>query len=104
VAKRNLFDEIKLGFHDLKSEREGKITLRTTELEPRPEPEITPEEIVAIREGLGYSQGVFASVMRMKVATLRNWEQGRTKPNREATLLLRLVEKDPAVIMELEAI
>ena len=42
--------------------------------------------------------------MRMKVATLRNWEQGRTKPNREATLLLRLVEKDPAVIMELEAI
>jgi hypothetical protein len=40
----------------------------------------------------------------MKVATLRNWEQGRTKPNREATLLLRLVEKDPAVIMELESI
>ena len=104
MAKRKLFDEIKQGFGDLKSEREGKITLRMVQFGSRPDPKITPEEIVAIREMLGYSQGVFASVMRMKPATLRNWEQGRTKPSREATMLLRLVERDPQVIQKLDAI
>ena len=104
TAKRQLFDEIKQGFDDLKSERKSKITLRTTQLESRPTPKISPEEIVAIRDMSGCSQGVFAGVMRMKVATLRNWEQGRTKPNCEATLLLRLIEKNPQIIQELDDI
>lgn len=37
MAKRDLFDELMLGFDELKQEREGKITLKTTQVEePKP--------------------------------------------------------------------
>ena len=41
------------------------------------------------------SRQVFARYLRTNPRTLENWEQGRAKPNAQAALLIRLVEKFP---------
>ena len=49
----------------------------------------------AIRAKVGMSQDRFARALRVPVATLRNWEQGRTPPDPAALSLLALVADDP---------
>ena len=90
------------GFDALKKEREGKITLRTSEIAvPRPI-EMSPGTIVRIREEHRYSQAVFARLLSTNVNTLRNWEQGRSEPNSQANkVLLKLVETAPDVLVVL---
>jgi len=41
----------------------------------------------------GLSQAKFAALMSISVATLRNWEQGRRRPEGSAKVLLRVVAK-----------
>ena len=101
MAKRDLFNELMEGFDALKTEREGKITLRTTEIDI-PEPiEMSPNEIARIRKEHNYSQAVFARMLSTKVSTLRNWEQGRSEPNAQAKVLLKLVDTAPDVLAAL---
>lgn len=95
MKKRNVFDELVQGFDDLKAEREGKITLKSTTFETPPPIAISATQIIALRECLNYSQSVFAALLRTNVSTLRNWEQGRARPNAQAALLLKLVESAP---------
>jgi putative transcriptional regulator len=47
--KRNLFDELNEGFTALKSEREGKITLKHHMVEKKLELTIAPEELLSLR-------------------------------------------------------
>ncbi len=51
--------------------------------------------IAAIRSRLGMTQSAFADALGVPVATLRNWEQGRTQPDPAAVALLRIVEREP---------
>jgi putative transcriptional regulator len=102
--KRNLFDELKEGFNALQDVREKKITLRTHVVEKKPSPEITPEELCSLREKLHLSRGVFARYLRTNERTLENWEQGRSKPNAQAAILIRLVEHYPDTVERLSAI
>ena len=62
--KRNLFDELNEGFTALKSEREGKITLKQCTVEKKPALTITPEELLCLRERLHLSRPVFARYLR----------------------------------------
>ncbi len=55
-------------------------------------PMISP---ATIRARLGFSQARFAKALRVPLATLRNWEQGRTQPDPAAQSLLALVNDDP---------
>ena len=48
-----------------------------------------------IRCKLGKSQQEFAHLIRVPVATVRNWEQGRRRPQGPAAALLALVEALP---------
>jgi len=102
--KRNLFDELNEGFTALKSEREGKITLKHLRLEKKPELTITPEELLNLREKLHLSRSVFARYLRINERTLENWEQGRAKPNAQAVVLIRLVKLYPDTVERLSAI
>lgn len=98
MAKRDLFNELMEGFDALKTEREGKITLRTTEIDiPKPI-EMSSNQIAKIRKEHNYSQAVFARMLSTKVSTLRNWEQGRSEPNAQAKVLLKLVDTSPDVL------
>jgi putative transcriptional regulator len=44
---------------------------------------------------------VFAAYLRTRVRTLENWEQGRAKPNAQAALLIRLVQRYPDTVERL---
>lgn len=104
MKKRNLFAEITEGFDALSDARAGKQTLRTHEVEMHPAPEVTAEEVLALRERLHLSRQVFARYLRTNPRTLENWEQGRARPNAQAALLIRLVEKFPDTVDRLAAV
>ena len=104
MKKRNLFAEIAEGFGALADERAGKQTLRTHEVEVQPLPDVTAEELVLLRERLRLSRPVFAGYLRTNPRTLENWEQGRAKPNAQASLLIRLVEKFPDTVERLAVV
>jgi putative transcriptional regulator len=104
MKKRNLFAEIADGFDALANERAGKQTLRTHKVEVQPLAEVTAEELVTLRESLHLSRPVFAGYLRTNPRTLENWEQGRAKPNAQAALLIRLVEKFPDTVERLAVV
>ena len=103
MKKRNLFAEIAEGFDALAEARAGKRTLRTHEVEMMPAPEVSAEELLALRERLHLSRTVFARYLRTNPRTLENWEQGRARPNAQAALLIKLVERYPDTVERLAA-
>jgi putative transcriptional regulator len=104
MKNRNLFAEIAEGFNALAEERAGKRTLRTHEVDMIPTSEVTADELLALREKLNLSRPVFARYMRTNPRTLENWEQGRARPNAQAALLIRLVERYPDTMERLATV
>ena len=102
--KRNLFDELMEGFDALAEQRAGKRTLRTHAVKPKPVPEIRADELTKVREDMKLSRSLFARYLRTNVRTLENWEQGRAKPNAQAALLMRLVQRYPDTVRRLAEI
>jgi DNA-binding transcriptional regulator YiaG len=64
---------------------------------------LRPVDVKALRARLGISQEAFAGRYGLDVATVRNWEQGRTKPDGPAAALLQLIDRDPDKVVELLA-
>ena len=52
-----------------------------------------------IRQRLGISQIEFAARFRVPVGTLRDWEQGRKKPDAPALAYLRVIAREPEAVM-----
>lgn len=104
MNKRNLFAELAEGFDALTEEKTGKRTLRTHEVKNMPRAAITAEELIALRERLHLSRPVFARYLRTNSRTLENWEQGRARPNAQAALLIRLVERYPDTVERLASV
>jgi len=102
--KRNLFDELMEGFDALADQRAGKRTLRTHAVKPKPVPEIRADELTKVRGDMKLSRSLFARYLRTNVRTLENWEQGRAKPNAQAALLIRLVQRYPDTLRRLAEI
>lgn len=61
---------------------------------------IEDPDVVAIRGKYGMTQQEFSSLLGISVGTLRNWEQGRRKPQGPAKVLLKIAEKRPKAILE----
>ncbi len=53
-----------------------------------------------MRRGFGLTQERFARMMGISVATLRNWEQGRRKPEGSARVLLEVVKRHPEAVLD----
>jgi len=58
------------------------------------------EDIAALRRFIGLTQADFARAVEISVHTLRNWEQGRRKPEGPALALLRIAARHPRIIRE----
>lgn len=58
------------------------------------------EDIAALRRFVGLTQAQFAHAMGISVHTLRNWEQGRRRPDGPAIALLRIAARHPRIIRE----
>lgn len=104
ATKRDLFTELGEGMTALSQARQGKRTLRTHAVDSKPVPELTPRELVRLREQLRMSRALFAAYLRTNVRTLENWEQGRAKPNSQAALLINLVKRYPDTVERLDVI
>lgn len=98
---RDVFGELVEGFEALADARQGKATLRSHKVRMADLETVAAEELVELRERLNMSRPVFAMYLRINPRTLENWEQGRAKPNAQATLLIRLVQKYPETIQRL---
>jgi putative transcriptional regulator len=55
-------------------------------------------DVKKIRRRLGLSQEAFAQTYGFAVSAVRDWEQGRRKPERSARILLKIVEKEPEAV------
>jgi putative transcriptional regulator len=61
---------------------------------------IKPSQIRAVRRKTGLSQSRFAARLHLSVATIRNWEQGRTRPDGAAITLLTVIDRKPKMVMQ----
>jgi putative transcriptional regulator len=57
-------------------------------------------DVLTVRRQYGLSQSRFAALMGISVATLRNWEQGRRRPEGSARVLLEVVAKHPEAVLD----
>ena len=95
--KKELFQEL------FESVRQGGAIMRGT-MKPSRTIEFPESEVRKIRDHYGLSQDKFASLMGISVATLRNWEQGRRKPEGPARVLLMVADKHPEALLHLSNI
>ena len=57
-------------------------------------------DVKLIRANYKLSQGEFAALLGISVATLRNWEQGRRTPEGPARILLQVAAKHPDALWD----
>lgn len=88
----------------MRDHREGRLTLRTHQVEPITVPGVDPDFVRETREALRMSRQVFAFKIGVNPRTLERWEQGRSKPNEQASALIRLVRRYPDTLERLESL
>ncbi|WP_405630752.1 helix-turn-helix domain-containing protein [Pseudoalteromonas sp. Ld20] len=98
MSNRDLFTELSSSLIEAKEHLNGKLTLKNQKLNDVSELDISPNEIVSIREQFNMSRGVFARLLHTSSRTLENWEQGRSAPNGQAVTLLKLVQRHPETL------
>lgn len=98
MSSRDLFTELSAALTEAKEHSEGKLTLKTHDVDHITELTISSDEIIHIRERFNMSRGVFASLLHTSSRTLESWEQGRSTPNGQAVTLLKLVERYPETL------
>jgi putative transcriptional regulator len=91
--KKNTFDEL------MTSIEQGGTILKGKKL-PSRKFNIDDPDVPEIRRHLGLTQEKFAMLLGISLATLRNWEQGRRKPEGPARILLCIVAKHPKTVLE----
>lgn len=57
-------------------------------------------DVAGVRRKTSLSQAEFSSRIGISTATLRNWEQGRRKPEGPARVLLTMIDANPRVVEE----
>jgi len=91
--KEQLFEEL------LESVKQGGAIIRG-EMKPSRVFEFGLPDVPLIRKKYGLSQEKFAALLGISVSTLRNWEQGRRKPEGAAQILLRVAATHPEAILD----
>lgn len=89
----DMFDEL------LESVRQGGAILRG-EMEASRTFRFDDEDVKLLRERMQLSQPRFAAMLGISVGTLRNWEQGRRKPEGPARALLRVASVHPEAVLD----
>ncbi|MDR0481424.1 MAG: transcriptional regulator [Gallionellaceae bacterium] len=70
----------------------SKVTMREFDaINPPPVREFSAADIKRLREGLKFSQPIFALHLHTSASTIRKWEQGDTHPTGAALKLLNII-------------
>ena len=89
------FDKISAGLNDARAYLNGERTDFAVHAIEVPDP-----DVLAIRNKTGLSQPAFARSIGIPLGTLKNWEQGRRRPEGPARVLLALIDKRPSIVQE----
>ena len=89
------FSKVMVGLEDARTYLDGRHSGFAVHEVKVPEP-----DVAAIRGKTGLSQPVFAKSIGVSLGTLKNWEQGRRRPEGPARVLLALLEKRPSIVQE----
>jgi putative transcriptional regulator len=92
---RKAFEAIKAGLEDAIAYAQGDRT-RGRERRVR----VPDVDVGAVRAKLGLSQQDFAIAFGVSLGTVRNWEQGRRRPEGPARVLLTVINKAPKTVMD----
>lgn len=76
----------------------SKVTVRRVDVSPPPD--YRGDDVQRVREALGLSQAVFASLLGASASTVRAWERGARRPSDMARRLLELADRQPEVFDE----
>jgi putative transcriptional regulator len=95
---QKLFAELLESANEALEHAKGKRELRTTEVPPPPKP-VDGGGIKRLRTRLKMSQAVFARYLNISTKLVQAWEADRRTPDGPALLLVRLVERNPALVL-----
>lgn len=90
---KEAFEKIKAGLEDAREWSRGDRSRGKANRIEVPEVDVR-----AVRSSLGLSQDSFATAFGVSVGTVRNWEQGRRRPEGPARVLLHVIEREPDAI------
>ncbi len=93
-----IFAELLESANEALEHAKGKRELRTTELPSPPRP-VDGGAVRKLRNRLKMSQAVFARYLNVSTKLVQAWESGRRTPDGPALLLVRLVERNPALVL-----
>jgi len=88
------FQSIKRGLQGAIGHAEGQSPPGTRIPRPR------PVDVKALRAKVGMTQEQFAARFGFSTATLRHWERGDRTPHGPALVLLNVIERNPAAVIE----
>jgi putative transcriptional regulator len=90
---KRAFDKIMEGVDQARAYLEGTADKRLYRVH-------VPEKVNVkkIRKRLGLSQETFAARYGFALSAVRDWEQGRRRPERSARILLKIVDKEPEAV------
>jgi len=57
-------------------------------------------DVKHIRKRLHMTQAVFSQTFGFSLDTIKHWESGRRKPERSARILLKVIDKNPAAVLD----
>jgi putative transcriptional regulator len=92
--KDELFQEL------LESVKQG-AAIKKGAIQPSRMFEFPETEVRLLREQFGLSQDKFAHLVGISVGTLRNWEQGRRRPEGPARVLLKIASLHPEAFLDI---
>ncbi len=87
-------------FNDLLESVKQAGDIRKDKMKASRQTVIEEPDVLSIREKYEMTQQEFSTLLGISVGTLRNWEQGRRKPQGPARVLLKIAEKRPKAILE----
>ncbi len=87
-SERDIWQETLDAVRDIKAGNTGTVN------------HIAISQVTEARQKVGMSQENFAELLGVSVRTLKNWEQGRSKPNRTVLSLLKIAQQRPDVLRE----
>jgi len=90
---KHAFEKIKAGLNDARGYLDGSTDKRRYRAH-------VPDtvDVKKIRARLGLSQQAFAATYGFALSAVRDWEQGRRRPERSARILLKIVQKEPEAV------
>jgi putative transcriptional regulator len=85
--------------HSLTDEQIEAAVADDPDASPLTEREGMALRLQSIRKRMGLSQAEFAERFHLSVATLRDWEQARRKPDAAVWAYIRVIDREPKAVL-----